>query len=66
MIETEKLPEGIRLLREFQSNNGRMSSKRFERLVLKLEKCAGNGRRVRCCFCSYLKECRERFDTLCG
>lgn len=62
-------PKGIKELWKLKLNgNSRLPSRKFNRLVLRLEKCAGdgNGKRVRCDSCPYLQECRERFDAICG
>ena len=69
MSRTEKLPEGIELLRRFKVNNGAtVRPHRFEKLLDGLNKCAGSSkpRAMRCDHCPYLEECVQRFDAVCG
>jgi hypothetical protein len=64
-----KIPQGIKVLRGFESDNGlTIPRRRFERLVDSLDRCAGDSRpkTIRCDYCTYLGECLEMFDAICG
>jgi len=69
--ETEqvRVPRGIKTLRRFELDNGDTIPRgRFEKLVNSLDKCADDSRprTVRCDSCTYLGECLEMFDAVCG
>jgi len=69
MNHTERLPEGIELLRKFEEDNGAAVSRhRFEELVDSLNECAANSKpkATKCNFCPYIDECLSRFDAICG
>ena len=68
MSDSESLPSGMQVLRNFKLENGLpVPPNRFERLVERLEECAsGNGRVAKCLRCSYLNECTAKFDAICG
>jgi hypothetical protein len=69
MNHTGRLPEGIKILRRFEVDNGATISRRsFERLVNSLDQCAVNNepKAINCHSCHYLNECLERFDAICG
>jgi len=68
MSQVKELPKGIKALRRFKVDTGApVRPHRFERLIDRLNLCAGNhNKAIRCDRCPYLNECLERFDSLCG
>ena len=68
-MDQRKLPQGIKILRRFELDNGATIHRhRFERLVDSLDECAADGipKAIKCHSCPYLGECLERFDAICG
>ncbi|MBM4341690.1 MAG: hypothetical protein FJ110_19365 [Deltaproteobacteria bacterium] len=68
MTNKESLPSGIQALRDFEIESGLpVPRNRFEKLVDKLDGCAGRkDKTARCQRCPYLAECIASFDAICG